>query len=158
QQEYYTKTNDDMPQWSILTTPQPTILIFHDESTYRSGEMSARRWIIDNNAPFFNKGKGRSVMISHYIVQHPSGPFFRLNGQEWSDAVKKYPELLDEININYEEYSATAFINIGVDDYFGNEIVLDQFDRLFKLLKFKKDFKNHLIDATVDNARTHTAK
>ena len=40
------------------------ILICHDESTFRSGEIPSHRWLIPENAPFFNKGRGRSIMVS----------------------------------------------------------------------------------------------
>ncbi|CAF0920115.1 unnamed protein product [Didymodactylos carnosus] len=89
-------------------------------------------------------------------IQHPSGPFFRLTRQEWSTAVKKYPDLLNDTDISSEEYSATASINVGVDGCFDNQTILNQFERL--LLEFKKDFKNNLIQVGVDNARTHTVK
>jgi hypothetical protein len=135
-----------------------SLYLGHDESTFRAGEISSKRWIIDDNAPFFNKGRGRSIMISDYIVQHPSGAFFRLNSQEWYNAIKKYPDLLNDTDINYEEYSATASIIVGVDAYFDNQTILNQFERLFKLLQFKKDFKNHSIEVVVDNARTHTCR
>ncbi|CAF0955980.1 unnamed protein product [Didymodactylos carnosus] len=57
-----------------------------------------------------------------------------------------------------ERRSATASIHVGQDSYFDNETVLEQFERLFQLIEFKEDFKNHKIEIVVDNARTHTAK
>ena len=35
---------------------------------------------------------------------------------------------------------------------------MNQFERLFKLIEFKRDFQNHLIEVIVDNARTHTMR
>ena len=35
--------------------------------------------------------------------------------------------------------------------------ILRQFERFFKLVKFKNAFLNHSIEIIVDNARTHTA-
>ena len=97
-------------------------------------------------------------MISDFLVQHPSGPFFELNEREWQQAVKKYKSLNTNVHLNYVERSATASINIGSDAYFDNETILGQFERLFQLLEFKEDYKQHQIDSIVDNARTHTAK
>ena len=108
--------------------------------------------------PFFNKGKERSIIVSDFIVQHPIGPFFRLNSEEWSNAVKKYPELLDDTDVDYEQYSAIASVHIGVDGYFDNQTIFSQFERLFKLIEFKRDLQNHLIEVIVDNARTHTMR
>ncbi len=48
--------------------------------------------------------------------------------------------------------------HLGVDPYFDNSIILLQFERLLKLLKFKEIYHNHKIKALVDNACTHTAK
>jgi hypothetical protein len=43
------------------------------------------------------------------------------------------------------------------DGYIDNELILEQFERLFKLLQFKKSFKNKKEMLIVDNA-SHTAK
>ena len=99
---YYTVTAGENAFWETPKTTTPTILICkisdfisaseknlasynslgHDESTFRSGETRAKRWLFDDAAPFFSKGNGRSVMVSDFIVQHPSGPFFQLNEKE----------------------------------------------------------------------------
>ena len=115
-----------------------------------------KRWLFSNNTPFFSKGRGRSVMISDYLVMHPSGPFFTLNDKEYQQALALYPELADDVT--YVEETATGFINVGYDSYFDNSTLLAQFERLFKLLHFKSEFKNHNIEVIVDNATTHTAK
>ncbi|CAF1250957.1 unnamed protein product, partial [Didymodactylos carnosus] len=156
--EYYTITNDESPKWVIRTTPRRTILICHDESTFRSGEISPHRWIIDDNAPFFSKGRSRSHMLSDFLVLHPSPRFFRLNQEEWNEATKKYPELLQDSDITYEKHSASAAINIGGDLYMDNSLVLEQFERFFNLLQFKKEYKDHSSEILVDNARTHTKR
>ena len=44
---YYLLTNDDTPDW-IIPSQHPCILICHDETTFPSGEVSAKRWIMDN--------------------------------------------------------------------------------------------------------------
>ena len=54
--------------------------------------------------------------------------------------------------------SASAWIEPGKDCYFNNENILFQFERMFKLLKFKKAYENFNIEILVDNARTHTSK
>lgn len=133
--------------------------LVHDESTFRSGEISAKRWFFSNNAPFFSKGRGRSVMVSDYLVMHPSGPFFTLNDKEYTKAIELFPELAnDNDTVNYIEKTATGSIDVGYDSYFDNSTVLSQFERLFKLLRFKGEFKNHNIELVVDNATTHTVK
>ena len=38
-----------------------------------------------------------------------------------------------------------------MDPYFDNSIVLLQFQRLFKLLNFEEDYKNHNVEVLVDN-------
>ncbi|CAF3718266.1 unnamed protein product [Rotaria socialis] len=90
EQHFYTITNDAVPQWRIPTTV-PTILLCHDESTYKCGEITAKRWIMPDNAPFYNKGRGRSIMCSDVLVMHTSGPFFSLTEKEYSEALKTYP-------------------------------------------------------------------
>ncbi|CAF1537526.1 unnamed protein product, partial [Rotaria sp. Silwood1] len=87
---YYTIQDDDMATWQT-PTKKPCILIFHDESTFRSGDVSHKRWIINEQASFFSKGKGRSRMISDFLVCHPSGPFFSLSESEFEEASKAYP-------------------------------------------------------------------
>ncbi|CAF1284210.1 unnamed protein product [Rotaria sp. Silwood1] len=129
-----------------------------DESTFRSGEVGARRWVIDDSAPFFSKGRGRSYMISDFLVIHPSSPYFRLSPAEWNQATQRYPKLLEEADIIYEKFSASAAINIGSDLYMDNELILEQFERLFQMLQFKEEYKMHTIEVLVDNARTHTSK
>jgi hypothetical protein len=47
------------------------ILLCNDETCHKSGEMSAKRWMFENDHPFYNKGRGRSIMVSDFIVQHP---------------------------------------------------------------------------------------
>ncbi|CAF2060717.1 unnamed protein product [Rotaria magnacalcarata] len=133
EQHFYTITNDAVPQWRIPTTA-PTILLCHDESTYKCGEITAKRWIMPDNAPFYNKGRGRSIMCSDLLVMHPSGPFFSLT-----------------------EKDASAAIALGGDNYFNNQSILNQFKRLFQLLPFKKEYKNHNFLCLVDNSRTYTA-
>ena len=131
----------------------------HDESTFRSGEVSAKRWIYGDDMSLFSKGRGRSVMISDFMVSHPSGPFFNLNDKEWDEAINKYPNLLrDTDDVNYINHTASATISIGTDSYFDNDAILLQFERLFQMLQFKSEYKSHYIDILVDNARTHTAR
>ncbi|CAF1592685.1 unnamed protein product, partial [Didymodactylos carnosus] len=65
----------------------------HDELTFRSGEVSSKWWFFKENTPFFSKGRGRSHMVSDFLVQHPSGPFFQLSEDEWKQALGKYKSL-----------------------------------------------------------------
>lgn len=112
-------------------------------------------------------------MVSDFLVQHPSGPFFSLPESEFKKAVHKYPQVCclgicvyQEIfvfthllqlkhsnGLTYTERSATASINVGQEGYFDNATVLKQFERLFQLLEFKQEFENHAIECVVDNAR-----
>lgn len=130
----------------------------HDESTFRSGEVRPKRWIIGESAPLFNKGRGKSIMVSDFLVQHPSGPFFQLDEEEWKSALKEFSDLADDDGLRYQKYSATAMAYVGTDPYFDNATILLQFRRLFRLIKHKKAFQNHRVELLVDNARTHTAK
>ena len=134
-------------------------VVGHDESTYKCGEITAKRWIISDNVPFYNKGKGkgRSIMCLDLLVMHPNGSFFSLTDKEYSEALKKHPNLNDDCDINYEKNSASAAISVGGDNYFDNENILSQFKRLFQLLPFKEEYKNHDFVCLVDNARTYTA-
>ena len=97
-------------------------------------------------------------MLSDFLVQHPSGPFFSLSDGEFKRACRKYPSLIQSNDLNYAGNSATAGINVGQDGYFDNATILSQFERLFMLLTFKDDFKGHEIEVVVDNARTHSAR
>lgn len=97
-------------------------------------------------------------MVSDFLVSHPENPFFQLSEIEWAAAVAQHPELLEENQIEYIERTASASIQIGNEAYFDNDAVISQFTRLFKMLPFKKAYKNHLIHIIVDNARTHSTK
>lgn len=157
---YYYPIIDESGKYKWLAPMRKKrILISHDESIFRSGEMSAYRWILIDNPPFFNKGKGRSIMISIFMVQSDSGDLFELSEEEYSDALKENPQLsLSDADINYYPRSANAWIEPKKDNYFDNQSILKQFERLFILAKYKKSFKDHEIDVIVDNARTHTSK
>ena len=56
--------------------------LVHDESTFRSGEVSPKRWFFKENMPFFSKGHGRRHMVSDFLVQHSGGSFFELSEDE----------------------------------------------------------------------------
>lgn len=96
-------------------------------------------------------------MASDFLVMHSSGPFFSLNCKEFKEASDKYPDLNNDSDIIYEKRTASATMNIGGNTYFDNETILKQFERLFQLLYFKRDYKDHDFVCLVDNARTHTA-
>ena len=51
-------------------------VLVHDETTFRRGEVSAKWWLYIDQAPFYSKGRGKSNMISDFLVMHPLGPFF----------------------------------------------------------------------------------
>ncbi|CAF4829218.1 unnamed protein product, partial [Rotaria magnacalcarata] len=56
---YYTITDDDKPAWKYPSRTPPCILIFHDESTFNSGEVSTKRWLFGDEAPISFEGKGK---------------------------------------------------------------------------------------------------
>lgn len=93
-------------------------------------------------------------MLSDFIVNFPNETFFCLNEEEWKEALKSHPELLNE-NSFYEK-SATSGIKPTYGNYFDNDTVLFQFERFFKLVKFKVDWKFHKVVILVDNATTHS--
>jgi len=100
-------------------------------------------------------------MVSDLLIAHPSCPFFYLNEEEWKDAIKKYPSLLESHGIKYEDRSCIGSIVSGQDGYYDNKSILNQFERLFQMLQFKKEFNfpiKHEFEIVVDNARTHTAQ
>jgi hypothetical protein len=134
------------------------IRLVHDESTFKSGEVSAKHWFFGNQSPFHSKRRGKSNMVSDFMMQHPAGPFFQLDENEYKRAVDKYPELEAPSDIEYIQRTATASILVGRDAYFDSPTVLEQFERIFKMLKYKIEFKDHAIEFIVDNAHTHTAK
>ncbi|CAF4132998.1 unnamed protein product [Rotaria sp. Silwood2] len=161
---YYTITDGETPTWKMPTQKPNRILIckwsnrsfkvkhrscyflclsllVQDESTFRSGE-----------------GRGRRHMVSDFLVQHPSGPFFELNENEWKHAVLKYKSLNADCDVNYVDRTTTASINMGTDAYFYNDTILGQFERLFQMLEFKQDYKYNQVEIIVDNARTHTTE
>ena len=84
------------------------------------------------------------------------GPFFGLNDDEFNRAVKKYPELLEDTSITYEKNSASGSIAIGSESYFDSSSILEQFERLMKLIKFMRGYEGHAIEICVDNATTHS--
>jgi hypothetical protein len=96
-------------------------------------------------------------MVSDFIVQHPSSPFFQLTSAEWEKALEMYPALLEDAHL-YLPRSATRFLELNGDSYFDNETILEQFERLFKLIRFKTEYTGHDIELLVDNATNHTAK
>ena len=80
-------------------------------------------------------------MVSDFLVQHLDGPFFELSENEWKRAIEKYRALATTDNVGYISRTATASLNIGIDDYFDNETILCQFERLFRLIEFKETYK-----------------
>ena len=150
---YPSKVGDGELSWN-KPMRKKRILLSHDESTFRSGETSPFRWFFAGFEPFFNKGRGRSIMVSAFIAMHSDVDVFSLNEEEWIKACENHPELLEEDPfLNYYPRSANVWIEPKKDTYFDNKIILKQFERLFILLKFKGAFNDHLIEIIVDNAK-----
>jgi hypothetical protein len=82
---------------------KPCVLLFHDESTFRCNEKTAKRWFKKGKEPFVSKGKGISLMVSDFLVAHPSGPFFNLNDAEWQRCILKYPNIVDFHGVHYDD-------------------------------------------------------
>ncbi|CAF2697625.1 unnamed protein product [Rotaria sp. Silwood2] len=97
---YYLISEDAQPKWQIPTIGTSIILIFHDESIFRSGEVSANCWLYGNQAPFYSEGRGRSNMLSDFLAMRNSGSFFQLSLTEYEKALQKYSELKDEQDID----------------------------------------------------------
>jgi hypothetical protein len=87
---YHTERNASGISYFVVpeSTDEKRILLAHDESTYRSGEIAHSRWLFPNNTPFYNKGRGRSIMVSDFLAMHPICQIFRLDEDEWKDACR----------------------------------------------------------------------
>ena len=133
-------------------------LFSHDESTYRSGETSKKKWMFPGREPLFQKGRMKSIMQSWFVLQHPIGPYFQLSESEFILACVKYPDLNVDINSMYYKNEASAQIVLDGVNYFNNDTILEQFERLFQMIEFCEALKDHDIELLVDNATTHTAK
>lgn len=158
---FYQQSKDDALEWIEPSEDKSGIIITHDECCVMSGEQQNSRWSFGFNAPFYNKNRGRTQMLSYFLCQHKYCGLFELSDDEWSEAVTAHPELLDdELDFNYDARSANASMEPGKnhDGYFDNTKIIKQFERLFILLKFKTIFRNNKIILFVDNARTHSAK
>jgi hypothetical protein len=97
-------------------------------------------------------------MVSDFIVQHHSGPYFNLSEKEMERCVKKYPQLAASTDLDYVPRTATASLHIGYDSYMDNEAVLAQCERIFQMIEFKEAYCDHSVEFVFDNARTHTKK
>ena len=115
-----------------------TFTLGHGESTFRSGDVNAKKWLMEEYTPFHSKGRGCSFMVSDFLVCHPSGPCFSLSDIEIQQAIKTYPNLADENDIEYVKNTASAGVHVGSEMYFDNEAVLNQFERFFQMIRFKK--------------------
>ncbi len=158
--DHYWTVDPETNEW-IAPIEKPCLEIFHDEASNASNEQSPMRWVKEGAEPFISKGRGRSIMTSDFLIAHPSGSTFSLSEEEWKNATEKYPSLLDDHGINYEPRTCIGSIVPGREGYFDSEAILNQFERLFQMLQFKKAYHYPVpcdIEVIVDNARTHTAQ
>ena len=44
----------------------------NNESTLKSGEISNKRWFFGEQSPLHSQGRGRSNLVSDFLVRHPS--------------------------------------------------------------------------------------
>jgi len=77
---------------------------------------------------------------------------------EWARAIAEHPDLTIENGKRYFPRAAGRTIELDGTNYFDSDGILEQFERLFTLLKFKDDYEGYDIELMIDNARTHTAK
>ncbi|CAF3870821.1 unnamed protein product [Rotaria sordida] len=141
---YYTITDDETPMWNFPTQNPLRILMFHDESTFRSGEVSPNRWFFQENTPFFRKDAIEAICED-----------------EWKQAVTKYKSLSEDSDVNYLSRTATASINIGTDAYFDNDTILSLWcnqkafvrsrtDQSFeKMIKLIADSRIHFVERNI---------
>jgi hypothetical protein len=78
------------------------LCVDHGESTYESGEITAKRWIMPENTLFYSKGKGRNIICSDFLITRPSSPFFSLTDKEYAQALKQYLEFNNDIDVSYD--------------------------------------------------------
>ena len=71
---------------------------------------------------------------------------------------KQYLELPEDTSITCEKNSASGSIAIGSESYFYSDSILEQFERLMKLIKFKRKYEGHAIEICVDNATTYSSR
>ena len=57
-------------------------------------------------------------MVSDFLEAHPSSPFFSLNENEWTKATSKYPSLLVDHGVHYEDRTCTGGIIPGNTIYY----------------------------------------
>jgi len=65
----------------------------HDKCTSHCGEQQSKRWSFEFNSPFYEKGRGKSKMLSYFQFQHKYCSLFELCDDEWKEATTIYPEL-----------------------------------------------------------------
>ena len=114
-ENYYTINEDECADSICWNTPigKPCVLIFHDESTFRCGAKMKKRWHSKDKEPFISKGRGKSQMVSNFLVAYPSGPFFSLTYVESEQCKIKYPLIDNFDRVNYERKSCTGSIQPG---------------------------------------------
>ena len=117
--------------------------------------MAAKRWIFLENFPFRDKEQGRSIVF-RIFSNVSKQTIFSLNGDQYSRVLQVYPDLDEPTEIIYEKNHASTSIIVSRDNCFDNETILFQFERLFKLLRFKTAYRSHNCFCLVDNAKTHT--
>ena len=67
-------------------------------------------------------------------------------------------QLENDTDISYMDRTPTGSSDVGQDSYFDNFTIMQQFERLLKLLEFKEQYQNLVIECVVDNLRMHSAK
>ena len=103
----------------------------HDKCTSHCGEQQSKRWSFEFNSPFYDKGRGRSKMLSYFQFQHKYCSLFELSDDEWKEATTIYPELEERGScFDCDDRSANASMEPGKnkDGYFDNSAILEQFE------------------------------
>ena len=142
---YYTANdNEEIACWIAPTKKSPSILIctipsifavvsslclihihFSPRRVHRSGDIGNKRWFFGNQALFYSKGLGHSNMVSDFVVQHCSVPFFNLSPKEMQRALQKYLHLAAPTDLDYVERSDTARLHVGYDACMDNPAFLE---------------------------------
>jgi hypothetical protein len=125
--------------------------LVQDEITFKSGEVSAKRWFFGDDAAFHWKGRGRSNIHRWKVSCY------------WITVVDTQTQTnltfyLYDTGINYVEQTFTAPIHVSHDFRCDISAMVEQFERLYQLLKFREEYKNHTIEIIVGNACPHTTK
>ena len=118
-------------------------------STFRSGEVCAKRWLLIVKGPdSYSYRFGFSCWASWWTILWTQWKW--IEPTDWQ-------KCRDSPTTDIARRARASF-NMGTDAYFHKETILCQLERLFQLIQFKENYQNHQIEVPVDKGRTHTDK